>query len=210
MFGKFLPQEAIFFDFFEQHAKITLQASQTLLQFMLSDQIYLQNNINPIKILEHQADQVTYQCVEKLHKTFITPLQQNDIFHLISCMDDVIDCIDEAFEDCLIYRILHFTPAAKEMGHLLVLATEKLEFIVKGLRDRKKHINAIRETNIQIHLIEHKMDDVLRKALGTLFDEEQDIRLLIKWKAIYEILEQAMDRCEDVANIIEGIMVEYD
>jgi uncharacterized protein len=210
MFGKFLPKAPLFFDYFEQHAKITLQAAQTFQQFTLSDRLELPKGVNPIKILEHQADEVTHQCIKKLHKTFITPLQQDDIVRLISRMDDVIDCIDEAFGDCLIYKISSFTPAARELARLLVLATEKLEFSVKGIRDRKKNAEAIREANLQIHHFENEADEVMQKALGQLFEEEQNIRQLIKWKEVYEALEQAMDFCEDVSNIIEGIILEYD
>lgn len=209
MFGKLLPKETVFFDFFDQHAQITLQAAQLLLQLMSQEQI-LQHDPNPIKILEHQADQVTYHCIETLHKCFITPLQPDDIFRLISRMDDVMDAIDQIFEDCLIYKIFSFTPIAKEMAHLLVLAVEKLETVVKGLRDRKNQRMIMREANLQIHKIENEGDVLLRKALGQLFDEEQDLRLLIKWKEIYEVLEQAIDYCEDVSNIVEGIIMEYD
>ena len=210
MFGKFLPTKTLFFDFFEQHANITVRAAQTFLQFMLASQIDLPEGVNPIKDLEHQADAVTYGCIENLHKSFITPLHQNDIMHLISRMDDVIDYIDEAFEDCLIYKISSSNPAAQELARLLVLATEKIEFSVKGLRNRKKFAAQMRESNLQIHHLENAADNVLRAALGKLFDEENDIRLLIKWKEIYEVLERAMDKCEDVSNIIEGIILEYD
>lgn len=210
MFRKFLPQQPFFFDLFEQHARITLQAAQTLFQITLADKIELEREINPIKALEHQADQIAHDCIENLRKSFITPLQPDDIFHLISRMDDVIDCIDEAFDDYLIYKISSFTPAAQEMTRLLVLAIEKLEFNIKNLRDRKKQAAIIRETNYQIHHLENEADQVFRKALGQLFEEEQDIRLLIKWKAIYEVLENAMDYCEDVSNIVEGIILEYE
>lgn len=210
MFGKLLPSNPVFFDFFDQHAVITSQAAKIFLQFTLSERIELVGGLNPIKILEHQADQVAYHCIECLHKSFITPLQQNDILHLISRMDDVIDAIDEAFDDCLIYKISSFPPAVQEFAQLLVSATEKLEFSIKGLRDRKKHKTIMRETNLQVHQLENKADEVLRRALGQLFEEEQDLRLLIKWKDIYEVLERAMDFCEDVSNVIESIILEYD
>ncbi len=210
MFGKWLPKETLFFDLFEQHAKITHQAAQTFEQFVLCDHILLQGNVNPIKDFEHQADKVAYRCIDTLHKSFITPLQHNDIFRLISSMDDVMDGIDEVFEDCLIYRISFFTPAAKEMSHLLLLATEKIEWIVRGLRDRKKQAPLMREAILHIHQLEDQTDQILRKALGQLFDEEQNLRLLIKWKDIYEKLEGTMDYCNVVSNIIEGIIVEYD
>lgn len=210
MFGKFLPQEPLFFDFFEQHAKLTLQAAQILKKFVESDQSFLQENINPIKVLEHQADEIVFHCIEALHKCFITPLQQNDIFLLISRMDDVIDAIDVAFDHCIIYKISIFTSISKEMVQLLVLVTEKLEFIVKGLRDRKNQAKAMRETTHQIHQVEDQFGMIMRKALSQLFDEEQDLRLLIKWKEIYQRLEQVMDYCGDVSDTIEGIIVEYD
>lgn len=210
MFGKFLPKETLFFDFFEQHAHITVQAARTLLQLMLADTLFLQEGFNPIKDFEHQADKLTYQCIETLHKSFITPLQPDDIFRLISRMDDIMDGLNKVFEDCLIYKISLFTPAAKEMANLIVLATEKLELMVKGLRNRKDQRTIMRQTNFEIHQIENKGDELLRRALGQLFDEEQDLRLLIKWKEIYEVLEQTIDDCEDVSNIIEGIIMEYD
>lgn len=210
MFGKLLPKETLFFDFFEQHAKITLQAAQTLLQFTLINQIDLQENYNSIKFLEHQADEVMHHCIENLHKSFITPLQHDDIFRLISRMDDIMDNINEFFEDCLIYKISSFTPAVQNLARLLVLAMEKLEYNIKGLRDRKKLAALIRETNQQIKRIKHETDQELRKVIGELFEEEKDIRLLIKWKEIYKIFEQAMGYCKDVSNIIESIILEYD
>jgi uncharacterized protein Yka (UPF0111/DUF47 family) len=210
MFTRFLPQTPRFFDFFEQHAQITLQAAVQLQKFMLTDQNEVSEEINPIKILEHEADAVTFQCIDTLHKSFITPFQHNDIFRLISRMDDIVDAIEEISDKCLIFRITSFPPAAKEMAQLLVLATEKLDIAIKGLRDRKQQAPKMREINFQIHEIEDQADKILRKTLGELFDEEKDLRLLIKWKEIYDKLEEAIDSCDDVSNIIEGIIVEYD
>lgn len=210
MFGKLLPKEPLFFDLFEDHARITQQAAQSFLQSILEGPNRLQDGINPIRTLEHQADEITHHCIEALRKSFITPLQQDDIFRLISRMDDIIDGIHEAYEDCLIYKITSFTPAAQELVRLLVSATEKVELLVKGLRNRKKQAKSLRDAILQIHELENKADDVLRQAMGQLFDEEQDLRLLIKWKEIYEVLERSMDFCEDVSNIIEGIILEYD
>ncbi len=210
MFRKFLPQEPIFFDLFEQQAKIVLQAAQAFYQMTLSGQIEQQEGNSSIKVLEHQADQIAHACIENLRRSFITPLQPDDIFHLITRMDDIIDSIDEACDNYLIYRLSSFTPAAQQLTHLLVLATEKLEFNIKHLRDREKQAAVMRETNLLIHRLENDADKLFRETLGQLFDEEQDIRLLIKWKSIYEVLENAMDYCEDVSNIIEGIILEYD
>jgi uncharacterized protein Yka (UPF0111/DUF47 family) len=209
MFSKLLPTETLFFDFFEQHAKLTLQTAQLFLQFITNDQKAVPQGVHPIKILDHQANEVTYQCIENLYKSFITPLQQDDIFHLISRMNDIIDCIDEVFEDYLIYNISASTPAARELARLLIMTTEKLEMSIQRLRDHKKYAAMIRETNRQIHRLENEAEMVLRKALRQLFEEEHDIRLLMKWKDIYGGLERAMDCCKDVSNILEGIILEY-
>jgi uncharacterized protein len=210
MFGKFLPQQPIFYDFFEQHAKLTWQAAHILSEFMQTNYPPPQQEVNPIKELEHEADKIAYQCIDTLHKSFITPLQHNDIFRLISQMDDIIDCIDEVWNDCLIYKITLFTPEARDLSHFLVLATDKLKYMIEGLRKRKQFAVSIREHCRQIHQIEDQADHVLRKALGQLFAEEQDLRLLIKWKEIYEKLEEAIDYCDDLSDTIEGIIVEYD
>ncbi len=211
MFGRFLPRETIFFDYFEQHARITLEAAQTLLHLMSGNQIlYEGGDDNPIKNLEHQADGVTFHCVEALRKSFITPFQQNDIYCLISNMDDIIDSIDEAFDDCMIYKIQTLTPSANELVRLLVSAVEKVNFIIIALRDRRKHSSAIRSACLQIDEIENEADKIYRKALGQLFDEEQDIRSIIKWKEVYAVLEAAVDNCDHVSNIVQGIMLEYD
>lgn len=209
MFGKLLPNETIFFDFFEEQARLIALAAQEL-RASMNENSFRSPESNYIKDLEHQADEITHRCIETLHKSFITPLQPDDIFRLITKMDDIMDSINRTFEDCLIYRITTFTSSAKEMANLLVLATEKLEMMVKGLRDRKNQRIQIRESNYQIHLLENKGDEVLRTALAELFEKEEDLRLVIKWKGIYEVLEQGIDYCEDVSNIIEGFIMEYD
>jgi uncharacterized protein len=209
MFNRFLPKEYFFFDYFEQHARITVIASQSFYRMILEDQISLHEGINPIKVLEHQANKIADQCIEALHKSFITPFRQDDIFRLISGMDEIINRIEEAFENCLIYRIVSFTSAGQEMIRLLVLAAEKIEFLIKGLRNRKKLVVSLREACSEIHQIESKADELVRKSIGQLFDEEKDIRLLIKWKEIYAVLEKAINDCEKVSDIIEGIIMEY-
>lgn len=210
MFGRLLPQEPLFFDFFEQQAHLIVQVAKTFLHFVEQDPLPLIQEEHTLKKLEHQADDVTHHCIETLHKCFITPFQQNDIVQLITCMDDIIDRVDEAWENCVIYRLRSPKKAAQELALLLVQAAEKLEIMIKGLHNRRKHVDIIRECSNNIDDFEKQADDVFRRALGQLFDEEPDIRLVIKWKSIYECLEQASDCCKHVSNIIRGIMLEYD
>lgn len=209
MFGRFLPQDPLFFDFFEQHAQLIVQATQIFLQFIVQNPLPVMDK-NPIRMLENQADEITQRCIEMLHKSFITPFQQDDILQLITRMDDVVDGVDEVFENCLIYQLRSSTKAAQELASLLVEAAEKIEGMIKGLHNRRKHAEMIRENVLSINSLEKQADDVFRKAIGQLFDEEPDIRLVIKWKSIYECLEQANDCCKHVSNIIQGIMLEYD
>lgn len=210
MFGRLLPRETNFYELFEKHAALTLQAAKLFHAFITVNQIALPDGVNLIKELEHEADEITFHCIEALKKSFITPFQQDDIYRLISRMDDIMDSIDEAYDDCITYKILFPTPAAKEFALLLAATVEKVDKMIRSLRDRRKDSIAIHETCRLVNALESQADEILRKAMGQLFDEEHDLRLLIKWKQIYEDLEKAMDFCNDVAKCVEGIMLEYD
>lgn len=208
MFSKFLPRESDFFDFFEQHASLIVQAAKEMLEITNAEP-FTNSSAAHIKVLEHQADTIIHQCVESLHKTFITPIERDAIFQLISRMDDIIDDIDETVEYLVTYKIKQIKPEAKEMASLLFQATKGVQEAVRGLRNTGNAAH-IRKQCVQINDIEHKADDVYRNALGVLFEEEQNTRDVIKWKDIYNALEEAIDRCEDVANVIEGIIMELD
>lgn len=208
MFRWLLPRETSFFDFFDKHAAVIVEASQTLLS-LADEESDIIAKINKIKELEHQADAITHQCIEALHKTFITPFDRNDIFRLISRMDDIIDFIKDAAARIETYKLVKITNEAKEMAQVLMKATQEVEKAVKELR-KLKRVEAIRQSFIVINRLEHEGDIVLRHAIGRLFDEEQDVRNIIKWKEIYENLENSIDRCEDVSNIIEGVILEND
>lgn len=206
MFSFLLPKETGFFDLFDQHASLIEKSTEAFFSIWSSDQpIY--SVVETIKALEHEADITTHKTIELLHKTFITPLERDDIFRLISRMDDVIDHI-EAAADCLIlYKITALPSSAKEMVKVLDECAKELQFAVKGLHKMDNQAS-IRKRCYQIKHLENEADSILRQAIGKLFDEEPDTRLLIKWKEIYEHLEEAVDRCEDVSNIIEGVILE--
>ena len=207
MFGRLLPRETSFFDFFERHAAITIQGTREFLALASGD-----GAVGPrarrIKEIEHEADVITHQCVEALHKTFITPIERDDIYRLISRMDDIMDLVEAASERLALYEIDVMTPEVKEMAGVLVRATEALEGALKGMRNMKDG-KAIVARCIEVNRLENEADVVLRAAVAKLFREEKDPITVIKWKEIYETLEEATDRCEDVANIIEGVMLEH-
>ncbi len=206
MFGKFLPREAGFFDIFEKHVAILVLAAREFHALASRETLQLKDQ-QQFKNWEHEADNLVHQCVEALHKTFITPLAREDILHLISEMDNIIDCIEATFDYLVIYKITATTPELSEMSKILFRCTEKVELIVKGMRSMKNAAD-IKENCRLIRQLEHQGDEVLRAAIGKLFDEEKETRIVIKLKEIYENLEQAIDSCQKVANIIEGIVLE--
>lgn len=204
MFKRILPKEYCFFDFFEQHSELTIKTCNELLR-LAEGQIEIASSAQNIKNLEHDADDVAHKCIDALHRTFITPIDRPDIHHLIKRMDDVVDSIDGATTRINLYGITIMRPESKELAHILVNCSETIQQALKGLRNMKNS-QLISEKCLMIHELESKGDEVLRSALLRLFKENEPI-LIIKWKEIFERLEKAIDRCEDVANIIEGVVI---
>jgi hypothetical protein len=167
----------------------------------------LENRAHAIEGIEKQADKVTHNTLELLHKTFITPLDRDDIHQLITRMDDILDLLEDAAQTISLYDIKAVTPEAKRLAELCLACTEKVKTAV-GLLHNMDHSREILSICEEIDRFESDADHVMRAAMSKLFRDEPDVRNLIKLKAIYEILETVTDRCEDVANIIEGIIVE--
>lgn len=206
MFGKLLPKNVNFFNFFDQHAFLIVKAAEEI-KLMISSPTDNMSKANYVKELEHQADLVTHQCVECLHKVFITPIERDDIFRLVSRMDDILDDI-EATAECLSrYKLQEMTNEVKDLADILYRSVLEVEIAVKGLRNLNS-TTSIRQSCLNINRLENEADAVLRNSIVNLFDTQPDTRLIIKWKEIYENLEKATDRCEDVANIIEGVILE--
>ncbi len=206
MLGRLLPRETSFFDLFERHAAITVQGAIEF-QKLVADGTGASHKCKRIKEIEHEADTVTHACVEALHMTFITPLDRDEIYRLITKLDDVMDYIEAASERIALYDMTAMTQDAKDLADVLVRATKDVEEAIRGLRDLKDTKNIIQKC-IDINRLENEGDAILRTAVARLFREEKDPVQIIKWKEVYENLENATDRCEDVANIIEGIVLE--
>ncbi|MDO8177286.1 MAG: DUF47 domain-containing protein [Undibacterium sp.] len=206
MFGRFMPTEGKFFDLFNQHAELCVKGSKEMVALM-TNFVDLDIRVHAIEAIEKEADKVTYNTIELLHKTFITPLDRDDIHKLITRMDDILDLLEDAAQTISLYDIREITPEAKRLAELCLACSEKVKAAVGLLHnmDNSHEILAICE---EIDRLESDADHVMRAAMSKLFRDEPDVRNLIKLKAIYEILETVTDRCEDVANIIEGIIVE--
>lgn len=207
MFGYIFSKGTVFFDLLDRHVLLAHQAAIKF-QESLSEEIDI-NTLRLIKSLEHEADRITRQITERLHKTFITPIDRDQIYHLVSRIDDVIDSIDATVDCLIIYKISKATKELVDMARILTLAVSSMERAVNGLRNLKQS-ESIRTACSKVNKYEHEADDALQSALGRLFENEQDARQLIIWKEIYESLEEATDRCSDVADTIEGILLEND
>lgn len=207
MFRRLLPKEVSFFDYFERHAVLTIDACKAFLM-LASGEAENVAQAARIKEIEHQADTLTHHCIEELNKTFITPIDRVDINYLIKGLDDIVDSVDAATSRIALYELIEMREEARLLADVLVKAALEIEQALKNLRN---HSNswAVKERLIAIHQLENEGDAILRTALTRLFREEASNPILvIKWKEIFERLEKATDRCEEVANIIEKIMIE--
>lgn len=207
MLRRLLPREEDFFGLFEQHAALTVEGAremQRLLQGGQNARVLAAR----IKEIEHETDVITHACVEKLHKTFITPFDRDEIYRLITRMDDIMDYIESAAAAVMLYELVDMTKPAQELAQVLVRSCEATAVAVRGLRTVKQ-AEAIQKACIEVNRLENEGDEILRNGLAGLFREAKDPLLVLKWKEVYEALENATDRCEDVANIIEGVVLEH-
>ncbi|MFA6570083.1 MAG: DUF47 family protein [Bacteroidota bacterium] len=204
MFKRFLPKELSFYDYFEKHIALTILACKEL-QKLANDETTYAVSARTVKDMEYELDKITHQCTEELHKSFITPIERTDILNLIKKMDDIVDCIDGAVLRIGLYEITEMRPDVKQIAEILVKATMEIEKALQGLR-HIKNVDYIKEKCISIRELESQGDVIFRTALSVLFREGDPI-LVIKWKEIYELFEKAVDRCENVANVIESIVI---
>jgi hypothetical protein len=204
MFG-LLPREQIFFDLFEQAAK-NVHDGALALAALLEDFRDVAAKAQKVKDIEHAGDKITHTTIEKLNKTFITPLDREDIHELICRLDDILDLIDTAVSRMVLYKIEKPTDDAKALARVLVDATKIIVELLPQMRNLKQ-TDALIQRCIQIHTQENEGDRIEQHALAALFENGHDPTTIIKWKDIYEDLESATDRCEDVANVIEGIVL---
>ncbi len=206
MFGRFLPKETSFFDFFEQHAALTVEGTKEFLSLVTTG-ANIEAKCRRVSDIEHETDVITHRCVEALHKTFITPIDRDSIHRLITKMDDIMDYVEAAAERIVMYELTAMTNDVRDLADVLHRSTIDVEKAVRCLRNFKDP-QQILKLCIDVNRLENEADAILRRSVARLFKEEKDPIMVIKWKEIYENLENATDRCEDVANIIEGVILE--
>jgi len=203
---RLLPHDASFFAHFEHQGQKTVEGCRAFLD-MVENPTDLESRAERVKQIEHECDEITHAVVEGLHKTFITPIDRSDIYALITKMDDIMDFVEAAADRVALYEIPVMTKEVGDLARCLVSSAEHVLGAVSSIRDLGKP-NGILQHCIEINRLENVADTILRSALARLFKEEKDPIAVIKWKEIYETLESATDRCEDVANIIEGVVLE--
>ena len=212
LFGKLLPREGNFFELFDQHAAFITQAAQAFMLLMkhYDDMPRREQHAIEVDTAERAADRVTAEVNRLLHKTFITPIGREQIHGLINAMDDIVDLLQDATETLSLYDVRKLTEDVLRLGEISVRCCERVQHAVSLLPrlSRPDAAEAAIKTCEEIDKLESDADRVMRSAMSRLFREEQDTRELIKLKAIYEHLESISDRCEDVANLIEGVVLE--
>ncbi len=212
MFGKFLPREGNFFEMFNQHADRIVEAARAFEHLVENyNDVHLREQYNrDVDNAERAADRVTHDVNRLIHKTFITPIDREQIHKLINTMDDVADLIQDSAETMALYDVRYMTDEIKRLTALSVKCCDCVKEAVKSLG--KITDPAVAEATLrtceEIDRLESDADRVMRSAMSKLFREEPDVREVIKLKAIYELLETITDKCEDVANVIEGIVLE--
>jgi predicted phosphate transport protein (TIGR00153 family) len=199
-----MPKKSIFFTLFSQHAENALEAAQAL-EKLVTDFTSLEDKVRDIHAIEHYGDKLTHQIIEELNGTFVTPLDREDIVGLASKLDDVTDVCWDTAEMISLYKVTSIRPAAVRQTHTLVQAATE---VVASLQNLEK-LKGLEPHWIKIHTLENEGDAVFREAVADLFAHTTDPIEVIKWKDIHGLIEVAIDRCEDVANIVEMIVVKH-
>jgi predicted phosphate transport protein (TIGR00153 family) len=201
-----LPREGKFFDFFNQHADLAAVAAVEL-KALLADLSGLEMRSRAIEKSEKQADRITHETVQLLHKTFITPLDRDEIHQLITGMDDILDLMEDVATCIFLYDVKAVTPDAQKLADICVTCTVKVKEAVAML-ESMENADSILKICGDIDRLESEADFVFRSGLAKLFREESDAREILKLKEVYQLLESITDKAEDVANVIEGIVLE--
>ena len=202
MFG-LIPKDEKFFALFKEMTTTIIEGAQ-LLKDMMDHYVDPPLSQQRIKDVEHKADHLTHDIIRKLNKSFVTPLDREDIYSLAGALDDILDLIDATSQRFVMYNIEKPTQEAKELAFLILKSCQTLDKAVALLGGK---LEPIAEYCMEVNSLENEADRVYREAVSRLFDDEKDPIQLIKWKELYETLEKVTDKCEDAANILESVVV---
>ncbi len=201
-----MPREGRFFDYFTEHGEQLVLGAREL-RALMDNVKELPERKRSIEKIEHRADKITQQTMQLLHATFITPLDRDEIHQLITRMDDILDLMEDVSQCMFLYDIHQVTDETKKLADICLVSTEKVKAAVSMLSNLKNS-ETILALCKEIDRLESDADHVMRGAMAKLFREEADVKYLFKMKEIYQLLESVTDRCQDVANIVEAIVLE--
>lgn len=201
----FLPKEEQYFDLFEQMTRYISDAAQLLVEMLSDKNADYEDYSRRMKGLEHACDELTHSISTRLNKSFITPFDREDIYLMSSALDDIVDLIDDAARAIVIFDIHEVTDHARAFASVILRMSAELHEIVSSLK-RPKGLTA---RLVEVHRLENEGDDIYHTAVAELFHDNRDPLFVLKWKEIYEKLEAAVDRCENVANIIESVIIKH-
>ena len=192
-------------DFYGQFVTLArqLRTGAELLEEMLAPDPAIWDKAEEIKEVEHKCDHLTHQIISRLNTTFITPIDREDIHALAKSLDDVMDAIDASAKVVRLYKIGTVRYGARELAHVVSLSIDQVRHALEALEKK----TGVAQRAVEINRLENEADRIHEESLRRLFDEERDPVMIIKWKEILDFLEEATDRCEDVANLMEGVVV---
>ena len=200
---RIIPHDQEFFVLFRKASENIVDGAEQL-KDMLQEFDNLRERVRAIEEVEHKGDSLTHEIIKKLNTSFVTPIDREDILALASSLDDVIDLIDAAATRLMLYKVTETTPHARELGFLILKCVQELHKGIVHLPSSKGR-DHVYEHCVEVNSLENEADRVCRDAIAYLFDNETDPIFILKWKEIYETLETATDRCEDAANVLEGV-----
>lgn len=202
-----MPREGKFFDLFNAHAALVVNGAAELRLLLADVETGLDGRVRNVEAIERRADDITRDTIKLLHETFITPLDRDHIHQLITGMDTILDLIEDVAQSIHLYDVHNLTPECQKLGELIEIGAHRMQEAVKLLPSMDNALTILKLC-ADIDRMEGEADSVMRSGMAKLFREENDTRQLIKVKAVYELLETATDKCADVANVIEGVVLE--
>lgn len=202
MLRRLFPKEEEFFDMFIRASKNIVDCA-LLLKELMEDYTDVKNKIHKITEREHEGDTITHEIIKRLNKSFITPIDREDIYALTSAMDDVLDLMEAAADRMILYKVEYTTPESRQLATILVQMAQEIEKAIKNL----PQMGGISEHCVEVNRLENLADQVTKGAIAALFNGDQDPITIMKWKEIYETLETATDKGEDVVNVLEAVVL---
>jgi len=200
-------KEDVFFDLFIESSAKVIIVGETFLD-LVHNYENVEDKVSNLKVLETDCDMQAHKILKKLNESFITPFDREDIYNLARDMDDIVDCIEEVSNRFMVFDVKEMRPEAIVMSDLIMQGIRELDVLFKHLKEIKLN-TIVRKQIIEVNRIENEGDIIYRRALTKLFKNEKDPVEIIKWKQLYELFEESMDSCENVANIVEGLVMKH-